>query len=164
MAERRCPRRADRGSAAVEFALVVPILLALLFGIVDYGLYFSSSLSATSGVQEAARQGVVKRCNTMRCLADLVRVEAAPVAGGDTYVKINVIRNPPNPNRWSLGNDLRVCVIVAVDGITGLTPLPAGGTTRARVTMRIEQDDPPRPGGSFQDPLPSGVGDWSFCA
>ncbi len=39
-----CLRGADQGAAAVEFALVVPILVILLFGIIDYGLYFTNAL------------------------------------------------------------------------------------------------------------------------
>ena len=40
----------------MEFALVVPILIFLLFGIIDYGLYFTNSLSVRAGVSDAARQ------------------------------------------------------------------------------------------------------------
>src|SRR5687768_15944686 len=54
------PSSRDRGAAAVEFALVVPILLALMVGIVDYGLWFGDSLNARQGVDEGARQAVVK--------------------------------------------------------------------------------------------------------
>ena len=52
------PRR-DSGATAVEFALVAPILLLLVFGIIEYGLWFSDSLATRQGVREAARQGVV---------------------------------------------------------------------------------------------------------
>ncbi|MFI5073895.1 MAG: TadE family protein [Actinomycetales bacterium] len=44
------PRRhRDRGAAIVEFAIVIPLLLALLFGVVDYGLWFNDSLSVRQG-------------------------------------------------------------------------------------------------------------------
>jgi Flp pilus assembly pilin Flp len=56
---RRIGRRRDEsGAAAVEFALVVPVLLLVLFGIVDFGLYFSDSLAGQSGVRDATRQAV----------------------------------------------------------------------------------------------------------
>lgn len=45
--------RRERGAAAVEFALVAPVLFLLLFGIMDYGLYFADALS----VRQAAGQG-----------------------------------------------------------------------------------------------------------
>ena len=51
--------RSDGGATAVEFALVAPILLLLVFGIIEYGLWFSDSLATRQGVREAARQGVV---------------------------------------------------------------------------------------------------------
>lgn len=46
----------DRGAAAVEFALVVPILLTLVFGIID----FSRAYNAQITLNEAAAQGVRK--------------------------------------------------------------------------------------------------------
>ena len=57
----------DSGAAALEFALVVPVLLILVFGIIDYGLYFANSLGARSGVREAARQGVVENYDAGDC-------------------------------------------------------------------------------------------------
>ena len=46
--------RDDRGAAAVEFALVLPILLLLLGGIIDFGFAFNTQISLT----HAAREGV----------------------------------------------------------------------------------------------------------
>jgi Flp pilus assembly protein TadG len=45
---------AERGAAAVEFALVVPILLLLVFGIVDFGMM----LNRDTMVNNASRDGV----------------------------------------------------------------------------------------------------------
>ncbi len=46
-------KRRDRGAAAVEFALVLPILVALLLGIIEfgYGMYVQATISG------AAREG-----------------------------------------------------------------------------------------------------------
>jgi Flp pilus assembly protein TadG len=46
--------RKDRGAAAVEFALLVPILLLLVFGIVDFARGYSAQVTVT----HAAREGV----------------------------------------------------------------------------------------------------------
>ncbi len=48
---RRGPRR--RGAAMVEFAIVLPLLMMFLFGIIEFGNLFKIRLSA----QEAAREG-----------------------------------------------------------------------------------------------------------
>jgi Flp pilus assembly protein TadG len=50
---------ADSGASAVEFALVVPILLLLVFGIIDYGFVFSQQSTLNNGVREGARRAVV---------------------------------------------------------------------------------------------------------
>ena len=104
------PRRgSDRGASAVEFALVLPVLLLLAFGIVDYGIFLGDSLAAQSGVREAARQGVVQNFGTcspvsLRCLADLTR-ERTTTVGARQYVKIKV-----SGGAWTRGNDLTVRV------------------------------------------------------
>jgi len=53
--QRRCGRTAgERGAAAVEFALVLPLLLLIIFAIIDFGRAFSAQVTLT----EAAREGV----------------------------------------------------------------------------------------------------------
>jgi Flp pilus assembly protein TadG len=49
----------DSGASAVEFALVVPILLLLVFGIVNFGILFSQQITLNNGVREGARRAVV---------------------------------------------------------------------------------------------------------
>ncbi|QDC26534.1 pilus assembly protein [Georgenia yuyongxinii] len=46
--------RSQRGASAVEFALVSPVLIVLVLGIIDFGLY----INAASVVGNAAREGV----------------------------------------------------------------------------------------------------------
>lgn len=45
----------DRGSVAVEAALVTPLLLLLLFGIIEFGMVFKDWLTITSSVRAGAR-------------------------------------------------------------------------------------------------------------
>lgn len=52
-------RRHDRGAVAVEFALVAPIFLLLLCGIIQYGLYFWAAQGGASAAREAARRAAV---------------------------------------------------------------------------------------------------------
>lgn len=47
-------RGSDRGAAAVEFALVLPLLLLIVFGIVDFGRAYNAQIELT----QAAREGV----------------------------------------------------------------------------------------------------------
>lgn len=50
---RQCANR-DHGAAAVEFALLLPVLILLLGGIIDFGFAFNAQISLT----HAAREGV----------------------------------------------------------------------------------------------------------
>ena len=49
----------DDGAAAVEFALVLVLFLTLVFGIIQYGLYFFQSQSVSSTAREASRLAAV---------------------------------------------------------------------------------------------------------
>jgi Flp pilus assembly protein TadG len=45
----------DRGSVAVEFALLLPVLLLLIFGIIDFGRAINDQITLTQAAREGAR-------------------------------------------------------------------------------------------------------------
>lgn len=47
----------ERGATLVEFALVVPLLAVLLFGIVDFGLVLNRDSLINNAAREGAREG-----------------------------------------------------------------------------------------------------------
>ncbi|WP_102159563.1 TadE/TadG family type IV pilus assembly protein [Zhihengliuella halotolerans] len=51
--------RQEHGGSAVEFALIIPLLLGLIFGILEYAWYFNQQISATQGARAAARAYVL---------------------------------------------------------------------------------------------------------
>jgi Flp pilus assembly protein TadG len=53
----RLARRARRGAAAIEFALVLPVLFALLTATFDYGWFYLREGLVTSVLREAVRAG-----------------------------------------------------------------------------------------------------------
>ena len=155
----------ERGASAVEFALVVPILLLLLFGIVDYGMWFNESLNVRQGVREAARAAVVQNVEEAGCTGSSVdrivcktRAEIDPMTG-QAFVRVVV-----PATGWTRGAPLVVCGAVKVDGVTGLTPLPSDRMVRSATHMSIEKIDAfTITPGSYGDAAPEGT-DWEWCA
>jgi len=52
-------RTDERGAAALEFALVMPILLLLVVGIANFGFVFAQQISLNNAARQAARYAVV---------------------------------------------------------------------------------------------------------
>ena len=50
-------RRSESGAAAVEFALIVPLVVMLLFGTVSAGMAYSDHVAITNAAREGARYG-----------------------------------------------------------------------------------------------------------
>ncbi len=57
---RKQKEKGEKGQALVEFALLVPIFLILLFAIVDFGMGFYSWITVTNSAREGARIGAVQ--------------------------------------------------------------------------------------------------------
>ena len=64
---RRPRAQGDDGAALVEFALVMPLLFLLLFGIVEFGINMNDYQAIRQGVRDAARQAVVADYGTGSC-------------------------------------------------------------------------------------------------
>ena len=163
-------RGRDRGAAAVEFALVMPVLFMLLMGIVNYGLWFNDSLQLRQGIRESVRQAVVQypkspdTCATSTFTLDSVVCETRAQLGPPTdvtYVYVSA------PGGWQRGQSVYVCGAVVVQGFSNFVPLPAGGLLRSKTRMSIESDTPAVTLNIAKDAgnttLPT-IGDWrSWC-
>lgn len=105
---RRRTGRGDRGASAVEFALVLPVLLLVLLGIVDFGRLTYERLTVTQAAFEAARASGFKR-DTATVTA-IVNATASPLTvsitgttnfdctASDTETTVTVAR--PTPFTW----------------------------------------------------------------
>jgi hypothetical protein len=160
-------RRPESGAAAVEFALVTPILFTVLFGTLQYGLYFYDTLGTRQGVRQAARLGVVEQfgstgCNTgnsankLRC----VTKQQIDALTGDPQVKVMA----PSAGGWAKGNRLVVCAAFQSDGAVGLLPMPNSGFIKTKTEMSIEKTASTLPTGfpTTADTDPTGQ-NWSWC-
>ena len=51
----------QRGASAVEFALILPLLLLFIFGIIEFGFYVYNQQVITNACREGTRAGIVAR-------------------------------------------------------------------------------------------------------
>ena len=51
-------RKDEKGTAAVEFALCLPLLILILCGILEYGWYLTNQIVLTNAVSAGARAGI----------------------------------------------------------------------------------------------------------
>jgi Flp pilus assembly protein TadG len=84
MQRRRRHGRSERGQSLVEFALVLPMLLVVLFAIVDFGRMFQGYVSLTNATREGARMattgcGKTDLCTTTE-ISDRVKATASGLA------------------------------------------------------------------------------------
>jgi len=135
-------RSRARGQALVEFALVVPLFLLVLFGILDMSRFVYNSNALNEAAREGARQGTVAwrpvDCNGLgrvACVQTLVqhRITAVGVATSDiTAVCYRIPSNltPPSDGAqsdtcgpiWQGGDLVRVQISTP---FTLVTPLIA---------------------------------------
>lgn len=65
--QRPSRRRAEQGQAIVEFALVMPILILLLFGVVFFAMAFNLQMVLNAAAREGARAWASNRSGTSPC-------------------------------------------------------------------------------------------------
>ena len=80
----------ERGAALVEMAVVLPLLMLLIFGIIEFGLLFRERLTIASAASSAARTGATMGTRADADLAILQALEAGLYDQADPSVLIRV--------------------------------------------------------------------------
>lgn len=86
----------------VEFALVLPLLALILFGVIQLGTALNDYLELTDAVRTGARTAAVSRHEDDPAATTIAKVRAA--AGGLDQVKLGVTVSSP----WEHGTDVVV--------------------------------------------------------
>ena len=113
----------ERGAAAIEFALVLPILIMLLFGIIEFGRGYHAKVELTGAVREGARALALGKSTGEAAAAT---IDAAP----GVSLSASNISTEPCPAGGADGT----ARVTATYGVPYNIPLVAEGTFDISVT------------------------------
>jgi hypothetical protein len=86
-------RRRERGMAMVELAILLPLLLTILFAVMEFGIAFQRWQVVSNAAREGARIAAVRTasCDTAAVTATVTRyVQAAGIEPADIQLEQNV--------------------------------------------------------------------------
>jgi Flp pilus assembly protein TadG len=94
----------------VEFALVLPLLLLLVLGIIQFGILFNNYVTLTDAVRAGARQAAVSRTLADPDTATKDRVKSSAAGLDDSKLEITVSPYDPieDTPTWAQGGDVTV--------------------------------------------------------
>jgi Flp pilus assembly protein TadG len=173
-------RQDERGAALVELALVVPILMLLVFGIVEFGTAFNASQSLRQGVREAARQGAVGNFGSTNTTGSPCYLTGATLATTNVKNLICLAKSQSGLNAqnmrvkvlsgtsdfsstgtFSKTDSVIVCAEYSLGPMSKLmSPFIGGSVLKTKTSMRIEVTDI----SATADGETALTGsDWSWC-
>ncbi|GLZ35830.1 hypothetical protein Lesp02_80170 [Lentzea sp. NBRC 105346] len=120
-------RSTDRGAAAVELALLMPLLLLLIFGIIDFGRALNAQITITQAAREGARLASLKQPNVVS------KTQSAATGLSDVNVSVTACPGTPTPS-----SDATVQTTYTFEFVTpvgGIASLFGGGGLGDPITL-----------------------------
>jgi Flp pilus assembly protein TadG len=116
----------------VEFALVIPVLLVVIFGIIQFGILYNNYISLTDATRIGARKAAVSRQT-----ADPVGLATAAVRNAASDLRMSDLTVDVRATVWAPGADVTVETSYPYElDIMGV--VVASGLLRSSTTERIE--------------------------
>ena len=107
----RTQQQRDRGAVAVEFALVVPLLIMVLVGIIEFANFFRIQMSVTQAAREAARSMAISN--------DQTKAKAAGALGAGASVDPSQLGYGFSTPTCSQGSTMTVTVSYPLNSLAG---------------------------------------------
>lgn len=131
----------DAGVAAVEFALILPILMTLLMGILDWGYYFYLNETVINAAREGARVGVIQSTealaeSTAEATATAYLTNLGITIGGGTNEASTVDASQPSDGAPNMTVTVTIANFGSLTGFLAPPLIPTGITYSS--TMRWE--------------------------
>ena len=132
---RRLRRDREDGAALVEFAVVLPLFIILIFGIMESGWAFAQQVEVRNAAREGARLAVVDFGTSAEIIAETCSRAVLSADRASVYLDHN--------NQGT--SDESAIVTVAqnykmLTGLTGILGMFDGITITSTAEMRVERD------------------------
>jgi Flp pilus assembly protein TadG len=123
--------RDETGQTMAEFAIVLPVLCVLLFGIIQLGIVFNNYVTLTDAVRAGARTAAVSRSDgdPTGATTSAVRSSAADLNQTNLGVTVN--------SAWTAGTPVTVTATYPYS-INLLGWVVASGNLTSKTTERVE--------------------------
>jgi Flp pilus assembly protein TadG len=131
----RSSRLYRRGAAVVEFAIVAPVLILLILGMIEYGRLVMCQQVLTNATREGARAAVLDGATTTS-----VTTVVSDFLTGSKISGATITVNPSPPSNAAFGAPVTVSVSIPFSQVSWLpTPMFLGSKTlTASTVMRRE--------------------------
>ena len=130
----------DRGAAVVETAIVAPILLLIIFGIVEFGLLFGTKLDVSQGAREAARLAAVNYQSSGNSSGAAQTSEIVATTSARMELADESTVSIALPSGSAIGDTVQIEIESPAEPITGLFDTWLVGTTvSSTLSARLEQ-------------------------
>ncbi len=119
------PKRGEAGASAVEFALILPLLVVLIFGIIFGGFAFNTKLTITQAAREGARFGAT------------LPLEPGQSVPGDAWFAavLERVEDSAFGDQGLRGGERYVCIRFVPDSGTAVPPREFGNTAAGDCTL-----------------------------
>ena len=141
IARKRTRRRRDGGAAALEFGIITPVLLLLVLGIIQYGIYFWGMQAGSAAAAELARRLSVGDCQATGAAQGFVVRRLGPAASASPTVGVAYQDGSGTTMAapGQIGGNVRVTVQFAVLNLhLPMVPIPGSGTVSSNANARVE--------------------------
>lgn len=136
------PRR-RRGANAIEFALTLPVFLAIILGLMDYGWFFANQAGLNNAVSLACREGSMRDENLgAPSPDDIAKTEiatrAAPWCGGACGSPVAYLDD--SESTATLKRKTLVCSqVMTFNPLVGFAPTPNQIVSQSRYRLEWQR-------------------------
>lgn len=111
-------KKSTGGQSLVEFALILPILLLLILGMIEFGWILNRQITLTNAAREGARAAAVQDVTNAYSAADSAVANFATASGlniDTTKISFSILGSS---GKFETGNTIIVTVPAKIDPIT----------------------------------------------